>query len=180
MEDDAGPKVPDEERITAREVWKPQPWVITVGYRYQESFRHFVGTVEQKQREVLGTQIRNTYHLFDVAVERQITSRFSLTGSLPILFAYRNQLYNPRGEFRVNGIGDMGLGLGERPRGGLPPLSLHPVCGGINCPLVGTAWYAISRWPATRKPWDSTVRYDRLWCHKKFLSPKFPRSRVSP
>jgi hypothetical protein len=110
VEDDAGPKVADEERITAREVWKPQPWVITVGYRHQESFRHFVGTVEQKQREVLGTQIRNTYHLFDVAVERQITNRFSLTGSLPILFAYRNQLYNPRGEYRVNGIGDMTVG----------------------------------------------------------------------
>ena len=110
MEDDAGPKVSDEQRITAREVWKPQPWLITVGYRYQESFRHYVGTVEQKQREVLGTQIRNTYHLFDVAVERQITKRFSLTGSLPVLFAYRNQLYNPRGEYRVNGIGDMTLG----------------------------------------------------------------------
>jgi hypothetical protein len=110
VEDDAGPKVTDEERITAREVWKPQPWVITVGYRYQESFRHFVGTVEQKQREVLGTQIRNTYHLMDFAVERQLTKRLSLTGSLPVLFAYRNQLYNPRGEFRVNGIGDMTLG----------------------------------------------------------------------
>ena len=109
-EDDAGQKVSDEERITAREVWKPQPWLITVGYRYQESFRHFIGTVEQKQREVLGTQIRNTYHLFDVAVERQLTKRFSLTGSLPVLFAYRNQLYNPRGEYRVNGIGDMTLG----------------------------------------------------------------------
>ena len=109
-EDEAGPKVSDEERITAREVWKPQPWLVTVGYRYQESFRHFIGTVEQKQREVLGTQIRNTYHLFDVAVERQITKRFSLTGSLPVLFAYRNQLYNPRGEYRVNGIGDMTLG----------------------------------------------------------------------
>lgn len=110
MEDDAGPKVSDDDRITAREVSKPQPWVITVGYRFQPSFRHFIGTVEQTQREVLGTQIRNTYHLFDVAVERQITKRFSLTASLPILFAYRNQLYAPRGEYRVDGIGDITLG----------------------------------------------------------------------
>ncbi|MEO7650337.1 MAG: hypothetical protein ABIZ80_07700 [Bryobacteraceae bacterium] len=109
-EDDAGPKVSDEERITAREVNKPQPWVVTVGYRYQPSSRHFVGTVEQKQREVAGNQIQNTYHLFDVSVERQITSRFSLTTSLPILFAYRNQLYNPRGEYRVDSIGDMTVG----------------------------------------------------------------------
>ncbi|HBY62191.1 MAG TPA: hypothetical protein DEH78_20415 [Solibacterales bacterium] len=84
--------------------------MITVGYRFQPSSRHFIGTVEQKQREILGNQIQNTYHLFDVAVERQMTPRLSLTGSLPIFFAYRNQLYNPRGEYRVRSIGDMTLG----------------------------------------------------------------------
>ncbi|MDX2149819.1 MAG: hypothetical protein SFV54_03725 [Bryobacteraceae bacterium] len=100
----------DADRITAREIRGSQPWVITVGYRFQPSSRHFVGTVEQKQREVLRNQIQNTYHLFDVAVERQMTPRFSLTGSLPIFLAYRNQLYNPRGEYRVRSIGDMTLG----------------------------------------------------------------------
>jgi hypothetical protein len=84
--------------------------VITVGYRFQPSSRHFVGTVEQKQREAAGNQIQNTYHLFDIAVERQLTRRISATASLPVLFAYRNQLYNPRGEYRVRGIGDMTLG----------------------------------------------------------------------
>lgn len=105
-----GPAVPDAERITAREVYKPKPWVITVGYRYQPSSRHFIGTVEQKQREVNGNQIQNVYHLFDVAVERQITQRFSATMSVPVVFSYRNQLYNPVGKFHVNGIGDMTIG----------------------------------------------------------------------
>lgn len=109
-EEDIGPAVPDSQRITSREVGNPQPWVVTVGYRFQPSSRHFVGTVEQKQREITGNQIQNTYHLFDVAVERQLTRRFSATASLPILFAYRNQLYNPRGVYRVRGIGDMTLG----------------------------------------------------------------------
>lgn len=109
-DDDRGPAVSDEERITSREVRGSQPWVATISYRFQPSSRHFVGTVEQKQREALGNQIQNTYHLFDVAVERQMTRRFSVTGSLPILFAYRNQLYNPRGEYRVRGIGDMTIG----------------------------------------------------------------------
>jgi hypothetical protein len=66
--------------------------------------------VEQKQREVLGNQIQNTYHLFDIAVERQVSRRFSVNGTLPILYAYRNQLYNPRGEYRVASIGDMTIG----------------------------------------------------------------------
>ena len=83
---------------------------MTVSYRFQPSSRHFVGTVEQKQREVLGNQIQNTYHLFDVAVERQLTRRFSATASIPFLVAYRNQLYNPRGEYHIRGIGDMAIG----------------------------------------------------------------------
>jgi hypothetical protein len=83
---------------------------VTVAYRYQSSFRHFVGTVEQKQREIAGTQIVNNYHLFDVAVSYPITRRVSLTGSLPILRAERNQLYAPRGIYNVDGIGDMTIG----------------------------------------------------------------------
>jgi hypothetical protein len=109
-EAEIGPRVADEERITAREVRGRQPWVVTVSYRFQPSSRHFIGTVEQKQRELNNNQIQNTYHLFDVAVERQLSNRFSATASLPLLFAYRNQLYNPRGEYRVRGIGDMTIG----------------------------------------------------------------------
>lgn len=86
-------------------------WTLSVGYRYQHSFRHFVGTNEQKQREVLGNQIVNNYHLFDVGVSYQLTPRVSINGSLPMLFAYRNQLYNPRGEYRVRGIGDATVGV---------------------------------------------------------------------
>jgi hypothetical protein len=113
-EGETGPAVSDEERITGGDVRlarRSQPWVITVGYRFQPSSRHFIGTVEQKQREVLGNQIQNIYHLFDVSVERQVTRRLALSASLPVLFAYRNQLYNPRGEYRVNSIGDATVGV---------------------------------------------------------------------
>jgi hypothetical protein len=82
-----------------------------VGYRFQPSSRHFVGTVEQKQREVLGNQIQNTYHLLDVAISRQLSPRWSVNASLPFVFAYRNQLYVPRGEFRPSGIGDASAGV---------------------------------------------------------------------
>ena len=111
VENTAGPEVPEGERITASDVLKTSPWTISVGYRFQPSSRHFVGTVEQKQREITGNQIQNTYHLYDIGIERQLTPRFSATASIPLIFAYRNQLYNPRGEFRVKGIGDVTVGL---------------------------------------------------------------------
>jgi hypothetical protein len=107
---DRGPEVSDDERITSREIRGSQPWIVSVSYRFQPSSRHFIGTVEQKQREVNNNQIQNTYHFFDIAVERQLTRRFSATASLPVLFSYRNQLYNPRGVYRVDSIGDMTLG----------------------------------------------------------------------
>ena len=88
----------------------PRLWTVAIGYRYQPSFRHFIGTVEQKQREDLHNQIENVYHLFDVSVERQLTPRWSVFGSLPVLFAHRNQLYPPRAKYLVNGIGDASIG----------------------------------------------------------------------
>jgi hypothetical protein len=89
---------------------KPRLWTFGAGYRYQPSFRHYVGTVEQKQREINRTQIYNLYHLVDFSIERQLTRRWSVAASVPLLFAHRNQLYNPRGKFVVNSIGDVSFG----------------------------------------------------------------------
>lgn len=69
-----------------------------------------MGTVEQKQREINRNQIYNLYHLADLSIERQINPRWSVAASLPVLFAHRNQLYNPRGKFAVNSIGDISIG----------------------------------------------------------------------
>ena len=81
-----------------------------MGYRFLPSHRHFIGTVEQKQRAVLGTEIRNDVHLFDISAAYQLSPRWSLTGSIPIIRNYRNQLYAPVGEFRNFGQGDMTVG----------------------------------------------------------------------
>lgn len=80
---------------------------VTIGYRYQSSSRHFVGTTEQKQREILRNQVENNYHLFDVAINYQLNHRWSLTGSLPILVANRHQ---GTGYFHTHGIGDATIG----------------------------------------------------------------------
>jgi len=89
----------------------PKLWTLTLGYRYQASFRHFVGTVEQVQREVNRNQIENIYHLVDVGIERQLTARWSVSASVPFLFAHRNQLYSPAGRYVVNAFSDASVGL---------------------------------------------------------------------
>ncbi|HEY6249528.1 MAG TPA: hypothetical protein VI685_06180 [Candidatus Angelobacter sp.] len=92
----------------ARENLKTHHFDITIGYRYQSSARHFVGTVEQVQREILHTQIENDYHLFDVAINYELSPRWSLTASLPILVAKRDQ--RGSGIYHVAGIGDSTVG----------------------------------------------------------------------
>lgn len=93
---------------------------MTLGYRHQYSHRHFVGTTEQKQRENLGTEVVNSINLFDVSVTYEITPRWSLSASLPILNATRiydhqllqGSLHIPGAPDQVsnsNGIGDLGV-----------------------------------------------------------------------
>jgi hypothetical protein len=94
-----------------KEYSTPKLWTISIGYRYQQSFRHFVGTVEQKQREINRNQIYNLYHLVDVGIERQLTRRWSARASVPLIFSHRNQLYAPSGRQVVNGIGDASFGV---------------------------------------------------------------------
>lgn len=82
-----------------------------MGYRYQPSYRHFIGTVEQKQREVNRNQIENIYHLLDYSIERQLTPRWSVSATVPVLFAHRNQLYAPSSRQVMNSFGDATVGF---------------------------------------------------------------------
>jgi hypothetical protein len=74
------------------------------------SARHFVGTVEQKERQEEGTAVVNKVHLFDVAVGYALTPRVTLTASVPIMFAKRKSGRTPDRIFHSNGIGDISLG----------------------------------------------------------------------
>jgi hypothetical protein len=95
-------------------------WSISTGYRYQHSFRHFVGTTEQTQRQAQKTAVVNYLNLFDVSVTYKIDPRWSLTASLPIMNAtrtYDHQLFQvllhiPNAPDQVthsNGIGDLAV-----------------------------------------------------------------------
>jgi hypothetical protein len=94
---------PDSDRLILRKPATRRLWVISFGYRFQPSSRHFIGTVEQTQQELTHNQIQNNYHLLDISMERQISLQWSANVSMPLLIASHNQLYAPKGIYDVRG-----------------------------------------------------------------------------
>jgi hypothetical protein len=86
-------------------------WQLTINNRYFKSFRHFVGTDEQKQRMDLGTEVINHSTATDIAITRKLNSRWSLMLDMPILSNARSSLYEHanigRNTTRSFGLGDM-------------------------------------------------------------------------
>ena len=83
-------------------------WDLTVGYRHQFSYKHFVGSVEQTYRVQQGTQVMNKINLQDINVTYQATSRISVTLTVPILFASRRS-NNAFSTTHSAGLGDMAV-----------------------------------------------------------------------
>jgi hypothetical protein len=90
-------------------------WQLSINNRYFKSFRHFVGTQEQKQRMELGTEVINHSTATDIAIIRKITSRWSLMLDMPILSNSRSSLYEHSniGRFSTHsfGVGDMRIAV---------------------------------------------------------------------
>ena len=83
-------------------------WSLTIGYRHQFSYKHFVGDVEQTYRVQQGAEVMNKINLQDIDVTYQATPRFSFTLTVPVLFASRrsnNSYYTTT----ASGIGDTTL-----------------------------------------------------------------------
>ena len=84
----------------------PHHWELTIGYRHQYSFRHFVGDVEQVQRIQMGNEVENRVNLENFQVTYQATPRWSFGLNLPLLFASRRSA-NAYNTFHANGFGDL-------------------------------------------------------------------------
>ncbi|MFY7839604.1 MAG: hypothetical protein ACOVP7_04980, partial [Lacibacter sp.] len=92
-------------------------WQLTTGYRYFHSFRHFVGTEEQKHRVAEGTDVRNWQHAVDFTLARKLNKRMSIAVNVPIISNRRSSMYehygnsstspNARRETTSFGIGDI-------------------------------------------------------------------------
>jgi hypothetical protein len=93
-------------------------WQLSIGFRKQRSHRHFVGTVEQTEREENHTEIVNDIYLFDVALTYNFTARSSLTLSVPMQNATRvsparfnaaGVQTSPKAVSHGSGIGDLSV-----------------------------------------------------------------------
>lgn len=89
----------------------PNGWQAAVAYRWFKSDRHFVGDVEQPQRQAAGSEVINDVHSFDVSAIYGINPRWSATLSLPFFTAERSSLYEHdrtnRQSMHSGGLGDI-------------------------------------------------------------------------
>jgi hypothetical protein len=85
-------------------------WELNLNNRYFKSYKHFVGTVEQKERVEKGTEVINHAYELDITATRTINSRWSIAMTVPILSFGRSSLYEHDGKTRHSthsfGIGD--------------------------------------------------------------------------
>jgi hypothetical protein len=71
---------------------KPDTWSAALSWRYQKSNKHFRGAEEQHERKAEGSEVINWIHMFELAVTRHLTERWSLTVGIPY---FLNERSNP-------------------------------------------------------------------------------------
>jgi hypothetical protein len=85
-------------------------WEMNLTNRYFKSYKHFVGTIEQKERVEKGTEVINHAYELDITATRTLNSRWSLAVTVPMLDFGRSSLYEHDGKTRHSthsfGIGD--------------------------------------------------------------------------
>lgn len=86
-------------------------WSLNINNRYFKSFRHFVGTEEQKHRIAAGSEVINYAYTMDISVTRLFNKWWSFSVNVPIISNNRSSLYEHDGKTRHNtssfGLGDV-------------------------------------------------------------------------
>ncbi|HXB93702.1 MAG TPA: hypothetical protein VNU70_01045, partial [Puia sp.] len=72
-------------------------WQFTVNNRYYKSFKHYIGTDYQEQRQELGNEVINNAYTLDMAIYRILNPRWSIMLDLPISANARSQTYLQKG-----------------------------------------------------------------------------------
>jgi hypothetical protein len=90
-------------------------WTLGINNRYFKSYKHFIGTTKQKQRQTLGTKVINHQYTMDIAITRNISPRWSLLLDIPVEDNSRSSLYEHAnvGRFSTHSfdVGDMRVAL---------------------------------------------------------------------
>src|SRR6187549_506890 len=85
-------------------------WELNLNNRYFKSYKHFVGTIEQKEREEKHTQVINHAYSLDITATRYLNSRWSVSVTVPVISNTRSSLYEHGGAARHStqsfGLGD--------------------------------------------------------------------------
>lgn len=91
-------------------------WSFNFNNRYFKSYKHFVGTEEQKEREENGTEVINWNFSWDLTLTRALNKFWALSMNLPIISNVRSSMYehggnsggpSARHKTRAFGLGDI-------------------------------------------------------------------------
>lgn len=95
-------------------------WQLSLNYRYFHSYKHFVGTEEQKHRVERGTEVINNDNTLILGANYTLNDRWNFSVSVPLIYIDRSSLYehygnppansttlNPRFHTQSQGLGDM-------------------------------------------------------------------------
>lgn len=84
---------------------------VTTGYRVYNSYKHYIGTVYQVQRQLQHSAVVNHVNLFELDLNYQLTPRVSFVASVPGMEATRHGQSSPLNIYRSGGIGDVTMGV---------------------------------------------------------------------
>lgn len=103
--------------VCTRQDAEPQSakgWQLNTSYRYFKSYKHFVGTQEQHEREEQNTEVVNWSHAMTFSLVRNFNNRWSLSLDVPVLGNKRSSLYehggNAGGQSARHNTRSFGLG----------------------------------------------------------------------
>jgi len=88
---------------------KPGDWTSTVGIRHVYSHVHFSGPTENFSRAQLGTEVQSKTNIDDLMFTYQLTPRYSLTATIPFVYASRRQQAQ-YATLHTSGLGDITIG----------------------------------------------------------------------
>ena len=88
---------------------QPGDWTTTFGVRHVYSHVHFSGPTQNVSRAQLGTEVQSKTNLDNLTVNYQLTPRFSLTATLPFVYASRRQ-QSQYATLYTSGLGDISFG----------------------------------------------------------------------
>lgn len=89
---------------------KNSNWTLNINNRYFKSFRHFVGTKEQKQRVAEGSEVINHSYTLDLTANFHLNKWWSFSADLPVVANSRSSLYE---HDRKNRFSTHSFGMGD-------------------------------------------------------------------